>query len=119
MLPIGIMEEKLLDKNKQELIAVYAAEAITSVKGVAEIATSPDITTLIDADKKKGLKITSSKDGIVIDLWIKVKYGTKIPQTAWNIQTSVINRIKEVLPDAIGKVNVHVVGVTFYDDERK
>lgn len=107
------------EKNTLELVALCAANAILSVEGVSELATSPDVTTIIDADKKKGLKVTDSKDGLVIDVWVKVNYGTKIPDTAWNIQTKVKKRVSEITEQEISKVNIHVVGVTFNDDERK
>ncbi|MCQ2561938.1 MAG: Asp23/Gls24 family envelope stress response protein [Clostridia bacterium] len=107
------------EKASHELIASCAENAILSVEGVSELTNSPDLGVIIDADKRKGLKVSDSKDGLVIDVWLKVFYGTKIPETAWNVQTKVKKRIADVSDEVIAKVNIHVVGVTFKDDERK
>ena len=84
----------------EELILIAEAAAL-SEEGVADLT---------------GKRITLSKDknqGLVFDVYLLTKYGSRIPEMAWNIQEKVKNGIAERTDAAISKINIHVQGVSF------
>ena len=66
---------------------------------------------------RKGIKIGQSEDGLLIDLYIVIKYGVKIPEIAWNLQEKVKSDLQGLLDQPIKKVNIHVQGVRFPEEE--
>jgi len=66
---------------------------------------------------RKGIKTAQSEEGLLIDLYIIVKYGIKIPEVAWNLQEKVKKDMENFLEQKIHKVNIHVQGVHFAEEE--
>lgn len=66
---------------------------------------------------RKGIKIGQSEEGLLIDLYIIVDYGIKIPEVAWNLQEKVKKDTEKSLDQKIQKVNIHVQGVHFAEEE--
>ena len=106
-----IMEDIKISDTPDELIASCACDAALGTAGVSGLVSS-GVSSIIDKDGQKGIKISDDKDGAVVDVWLTVAYGTKIPETAWNIQENVKKRIKTVSERKISKVNIHIMGVT-------
>ena len=52
-----------------------------------------------------------------IDLYIVVEYGVRIPELAWEIQESVKNNVETMTGLNVEKVNIHIEGVKFIDEE--
>ena len=46
-----------------------------------------------------------------IDVHITVKYNTKIPAVAWEIQENVKNEVQHMTEHKVAAVNIHVEGV--------
>ena len=61
-------------KISKELVSMAATKATLNVPGV---------------NQEKGVKISSSKEGFIIDVFVIADFGVKIPQLAWDIQNSV------------------------------
>lgn len=59
----------------------------------------------------KGVRMSREKSGLIFDLYLRVKYGEKIPVLAWNIQKSVSDALKGITDDKIKEVNIHIQGV--------
>ncbi|SDK51199.1 Asp23/Gls24 family envelope stress response protein [Natronincola ferrireducens] len=103
-------------KIADEVIATIAGLAATEVQGVCGMSGG-----LVDGiaeilGKKslsKGVKIEVSNDGVAIDLYIIVDYGTKIPDIAWNIQDNVKTTIESMTGITVMDVNIHIQGVSF------
>ena len=47
-----------------------------------------------------------------MDIYINVDYETKIPDLAWNVQSSVKKTAEKVTGLTVKHVNIHVLGVT-------
>ena len=59
-------------------------------------------------------KIKLSKN---IDIYIDVKYGVRIPETAWKLQRRIKEELATVTDIPVLQVNVHVQGVDFSNQE--
>lgn len=58
-----------------------------------------------------GIKVASSDEGFLIDLYIIVKFGVKIPEIAWEVQSAVKAQIKSLTNQPALAINIHVQGV--------
>ena len=62
-------------------------------------------------NKARGVHLLSDEDGFVIDIYVIVAYGTKIPETAWNVQKSVYDNLKVEYEIEPSDINIHIQGV--------
>ena len=53
----------------------------------------------------------------MIDIYCCVRFGTKIPDTAWNIQENVKRHVEDLTDAKIARVNIHIMGVTAKPEE--
>ncbi len=103
-----------------EVIAVCAAKAALDTDGVHSLVSG--ITDTIQKNilgkspESRGVKINQSDGEIVIDLFITVEYGVKIPSVAWNIQERVKREVEEMTGMHVIYVNIHVQGIHFEDN---
>ena len=115
-------EEKLGTlKISDDIIAVCAMNATTITKGVAGLSGvfSDNISKNIFGKDPlhKGIKVNQSDEGIIIDIYIIVEYGVKIPEVAWDIQENVKTEVEAMTEAVVKAVNIHVQGVHFTDEE--
>ena len=68
---------------------------------------------------QKGVKVTVSPEGAVIDLLIVVAFGVRIPELAWEIQENVKNSVESMTGIDVLKVNVRIDGVSFEKEKKK
>ena len=110
-----MVKDKKID-NLNELMELIATETL-KIEGVSSMGSNftdpiPKFGTTV-----KGVRVSEGKEGIYIELYVKVKYRMKIPQLAWDIQ----NRIKEIISKkyqiAVKEINIHVQGVEMTEDK--
>ena len=51
--------------------------------------------------------------GYVIDVYLSAVYGTKLPDLAWEVQSSVKEAVESIAQEPVSKVNIHIQGVVF------
>ncbi len=100
-----------------DVIASIAGIATTEIEGVAGMAGSvaSGLAEKLGAKKnpQKGVKVTVSPEGAVIDLLIVVAFGVRIPELCWEIQENVKNSVESMTGTEVIRVNVFVEGVSF------
>lgn len=100
-----------------DVIASIAGIAATEIEGVAGMAGSvaSGLAEKLGAKKnpQKGVKVTVSPEGAVIDLLIVVAFGVRIPELCWEIQENVKNSVESMTGTEVIRVNVFVEGVSF------
>lgn len=109
------------DKGKinisNDVIASIAGIAASEIEGVAGMAggMASGIAEKFGAKKnpQKGVKVTVSPEGAVIDLLIVVAFGVRIPELAWEVQENVKNSVESMTGTEVLRVNVYVEGVSF------
>lgn len=50
---------------------------------------------------------------IIVNLFLNISYGLKIPDLTWEIQAKVKEKIKEMTSLEISKINVHIQGIQY------
>ena len=65
----------------------------------------------------KGVKVEITEKSVLLDLYIVVDYGVRIPELAWEIQENVKNNVETMTGMNVEKVNIHIEGVSFEKEE--
>lgn len=110
-------------KISDDVIMVCTANAVSKITGVSELAgglTESISKNILGIDSSsKGVKLSRNDNGIVLDIYIIVEYKVKIPQLAWEIQSSVKKEIESITDLNVLEVNIHVQGVNLPGEEDK
>lgn len=105
-----------------EVIEIIAGLAATEVHGVAGMSGGVvgGIAELLGRKNlSKGVKVEVGQKQCAVDLSIVVEYGVRIPEVANEIQESVKKAIESMTGLEVVEVNVHILGVTFKNEEKK
>lgn len=103
-------------KISDEVIASTAALTAVRVEGVAELTGgfSESISNIIGkSSQAKGIKVNTNEENVIIDIYLMVKYGVKIPEVAWNVQEKVKRELETTTGITIKAINIHVQGVDY------
>ena len=120
----NIVEEIEVDGNvriSEEVVATIAGIAAEEVKGVYGMYTSftDGLAERLGAKKNfsKGVKVEMLDNNVIVDVYIVVDYGAKIPDISWEVQENIKNNIETMTGLDVEKVNIHVEGVSFEKQE--
>jgi uncharacterized alkaline shock family protein YloU len=104
--------------NKNILLSIInlAAKEISGVSKLTESFGS-QISKIFSNKFYEGVKITYTKDGLVIDVHLNVYYGVKVSDVVYRVQESIKNGISSMVDIKINAINVHVVGVDFKEEQ--
>ncbi len=105
-------------KVSDEVIAVTAGMAAAGVEGVASLVggMTDNITkNILRMNVTKGVRVSHGEnhDMLIIDIFVNVYYGFRIPDVAWEIQEKVKKEMLEMTGEKTNAVNIHVQGVEF------
>ena len=95
-------------------IAGYAASENYGIVGMSAKTTGDQLWQLVGGDnQKRGVKVTVLDDGegIDIDLFVTVGYGTSLSAVAKNAIENVRYRVKEMTGLNVRNVNIHVEAI--------
>lgn len=110
-------ENKEYMTHQEELGCIHISEDVLATIAAGTAAEVEGITGLMNvAGKKthaKGVRISVNENHTVIDLFVMIRYGASIPETAEKIQSCVSSAIESMTGFAVNAVNVHVGGVSF------
>ncbi|MDR1815839.1 MAG: Asp23/Gls24 family envelope stress response protein [Clostridiales Family XIII bacterium] len=108
------MDERSTDTQD---LAVLAEESALSVPGVYALGTRGVVRKAQDILRResnpvRGVRLTDDGDqGVSVDLYLIVRYGTTIPEVAWNVQKQVTQELEAVPDVKLKEVNIHIQGV--------
>jgi len=99
-----------------EVVKTIIAASVTEINGIAGM--SPGfveeiIEGLGKKSHNKGIKISYKNQQMVIDLYVIIEYGTKIPDLSWDVQQNVKQTVEKILNIKTSKVNINIQGVLF------
>lgn len=101
----------------EDVIGIIAGIAAAEVEGVSGMTLGlvDGINQILGSNKKysKGVKVELDGNNVIIDLYVIVKYGVKIPDVAFSIQNSVKTSVESMTGLNVGAVNINVQGITF------
>lgn len=120
-MPIEKEEKPIPIKISDDVIAICAANATLKTVGVADLSSGFSDTlskNLLGRDPMyTGIKVDQKEEGITIDVYVLVDYGTKIPEVAWDIQENVKNAINEMTECSVKSVHIHIQGVVAAEEK--
>ncbi|WP_026569988.1 MULTISPECIES: Asp23/Gls24 family envelope stress response protein [Sediminibacillus] len=103
-----------------EVIEVIAGIATTEIKGVYAMRGNFASGVAERFGKKshgKGIKVELTDKGVLIDVFVVLDYGSRIPEVAQKIQTNIRQALRNMTALEIDEINVHIVGVQIDRDE--
>ena len=107
-------------KISVDVISTIAGMAAAEIEGVQSMYSSfaTGIAEKFGAKKSegRGVKAEITGNAVVVDLYIVVDYGVRIPELAWEIQENVKNNVETMTGMSVEKVNIHIEGVNFEKD---
>ena len=123
---IDLAEEKQdTVKISPDVVATIAGVATTEIEGDSGMCNTfaGGLAEKLGAKKNptKGIKVEIKETSVVIDLYIIVEFGIRIPELAWEIQESVKSNVETMTGLLVEKVNVHIDGISFkkFESEAK
>ena len=102
------------NKDIVKSIINLAAREINGVSGVEK---AGKLYSLFRGKYDKGVKITNTKDGLVIDVYVNIYSNTKVNEIAWRIQENIRTAVQSMVDIKVKSVNVNVIGVDFSNIE--
>ncbi|HBQ64277.1 MAG TPA: Asp23/Gls24 family envelope stress response protein [Clostridiales bacterium] len=105
-----------------EVIAIIAGIAAIEVKGVAGMSGGivNGISEILGRrNMAKGVRVEAGEKEAVIDLFIIVEFGCRIPDVAWEIQEKVKEAVESMTGMRVIEVNIHVQGVSFEKEKEQ
>ena len=104
-------------KISVEVVSTIAGIAASEIEGVSCMYTSfvDGVAQRLGAKKStsKGVRVDMTGSSVIIDLYIVVEYGVKIPELAWEIQENVKSSVETMTGMGVDKVNIHIEGISF------
>ena len=98
----------------EDVLASIASNAALETEGVSALM-SANVSDLMGGKKMsaKGVRVEMDGDGIVVNLFIVVRYGSAIGDVAKKVQQMVRTALEGMTGFAVTVVNVHVGGISF------
>jgi uncharacterized alkaline shock family protein YloU len=120
-MPIEKDERPSPIKISDDVIAICAANATLKTVGVADLSSGFSDTLSKNILGRNpmytGIKIDQDEDGITVDVYVLVEYGSKIPEVAWDIQENVKHGINEMTELSVNAVHIHIQGVVATEEK--
>lgn len=111
----GLNNDKQSVKVSEEVVSMIAAKAALRVPGVSKLSGefADRVTKKIFGRENiaRGIGISKEEEGLRIDIYLNVEFGTRIPDLAWEVQSSVKEAVESVTGLSVQMVNIHVEGV--------
>ena len=97
----------------EDVVAAIAADAIGEIEGVGSMCQNMTEQITEQFTGKKGLRGVVKDGEIIVDVYLMVRYGYVIPETARKVQDSVSAAVSGMTGYNVHAVNVHVGGISF------
>lgn len=101
--------------NKTILLSIInlAAKEISGVAGLCTNFGGSKLGRLFSTNYYEGVKITSSTDGLNIDVYINIYANNNVADVACRVQENVRSSVISMTEANVKSINIHVMGVEF------
>lgn len=103
-------------------VATIATRSVHQCYGVVGMASKnlvDGIAHVLTRDARRGIEVSFDDDGIVIDVYVIVEYGTRIRIVAQSIQNTVKFHVEKALGAPVTAVNVYVQGLRVSNENER
>jgi len=104
----------------EDVILQLATQALRSVQGVRPAGASPLASLGLGRKTSGGMRVSlddKTPPQILVDAYVAVKYGLRIPDLAWDVQELVKNHLEKFTGYRVKSVNVFVQSIHLNDVE--
>lgn len=120
----GMFMDNVNLRVSEEVVSAIAYRTILGIPGVFDINGNiiDELTNMLGSKAKnkrtRGIRVEFDENQmILLDTYLTVEYGVKIPDIAWDIQDKVKKVLEENTGMKVKAVNVHIQGINF--DKKK
>lgn len=119
--PEVINQKGVVTYNKNILLSIInlAAKEISGVASLCSNFSGSFFKRLFSQNYYEGVKVTHTKDGIIIDVYINVYANNQVTDVAFKVQENIKNSILSMVDVQIHSINVRVMNVEFNVAEKK
>lgn len=106
-------------KISHDVVASIAGYTATEIEGVASLApmsTNP-VGWLLEKQTVKPVSIALSDGVATIDIRLCIENGVKLPELSKKVQTAVKEAVQNMTGIVVSKVNLHIAGISFAEDQ--
>jgi uncharacterized alkaline shock family protein YloU len=98
----------------EDVVVAIASEAIGEIEGAMMTTMTEQLTEQFMGKKPaRGIRMDIQDGEITLDVYLTVKYGFAIPETAAKVQDAVMSAVETMTGFSVRAVNVHVGGISF------
>ena len=97
----------------EDVVVAIASEAIGEIEGVGATMTEQLTEQFMGKKPARGIRMDIQDGEITLDVYLTVKYGFAIPETAAKVQDAVMSAVETMTGFSVRAVNVHVGGISF------
>ena len=103
----------------EDVIASIACTAAGEVAGVAGMAVRPaDLRGIVaPSPASRSVKVTNTQNDTVLDVYINLRQGARIQETAARVQQNVKTAVQSMTGRPVTRVNVHIEGMVTEEPE--
>ncbi|MGI6486759.1 MAG: Asp23/Gls24 family envelope stress response protein [Syntrophomonadaceae bacterium] len=107
--PLGTID---VTREAAETIAGLAAVDCYGLVGMVPRKFADGLTEILGKESvRKGVEVTESEEGMVVDVFVVVSYGIKISEVALNVMQKIRYVMREITGLNVARVNVNVQSV--------
>lgn len=101
--------------NKAILLSIInlAAKEISGVASLCANFGGSKLGKIFSANYYEGVKITHTKDGLIVDVYINIFANYNVADVACRVQENVKNSIISMTEMPVKAINIHILGVEF------
>ena len=119
---IVVAEEDELKDNvtyKKNVVISIVSLATQEINGVASISRSSVsmIKSALSKNINRGIIVEFDNNAASIDVFVNVKFGFSVKDVAFRVQENIKSSVESMTEFKVSSVNVHVVGVTFSEND--
>ena len=98
----------------EDVVASIATSTALEVEGVGGLMNA-NVSDYVTGKKMtaKGIRVEMDGEGIVVNLFILLRYGCAVSEVAQKVQSSVFAALEGMTGFQVNAVNVHVGGISF------
>jgi uncharacterized alkaline shock family protein YloU len=111
--PFGTID---ISPSAVSTIVDRAVHECYGVVGMANKSLTGGIAHVLSRDSHKGIDVSIRTDGIIIDIYVIVQYGTRIRAVAESIQNTVTYHVEQALNTPVQAVNVYIQGMRLNEE---